>query len=388
MKIPLSKNIIKLASFIVILIIGLLLPPISLQSDIGSGDFRPYWSSSFLLRNGQDFSNRSKMDFVERSQTNWSKPYTMSAWFAPTGNLILLPYTFFPFTRAVYYWLITNIAVIFFSIILLWQNTKIHIWIPLSAFWGFSATLVSLYMGQINTLVVLGLALFIFLDSTKREFLAGACLILVTIKPHLVILTLPLLMLNAIWKKKLKLPAGFVSALVTCAFILWNIYPLWLNSFWQVITSGMSSFRETPTIPGLLVHAGYGYGKWLWIVVLSLAIIIWWKLKEKVNQRILIDTTILIGMLVSPIGWSYDQVVLLIPLFHVFEWMVRGNLTKGNIIVITLILTVANLISIYERTLSVSEVWFFWIPLVTIIVYIFSWKQKQVKNLGTPLEAG
>ena len=378
MKMPLFKNIVALTLFI-ILIIGVLIFPIPIQSNIGSGDFRPYWSSSFLLRNGQDFSDLSNMDSIERSQTNWRESYTMSAWFAPTGNLILLPYTFLPFAHAVYYWLITNILVVFLSAILLWQRIKIHIWIPLGVSFTYSATLVSLYMGQVNTLVMLGLSLFIFFSAKKHDFLAGACLILLTIKPHLVILTLPLLILNTIWQRKLKVFAGFMSALVVCALILWDVYPRWLNSFWQVITSGMSSFREAPTIPGLLVHAGYGHGKWLWIIVLSLAIIIWWKLKNKVNQRVLIDTTILIGMLVSPIGWSYDQIILLIPLLHVFEWMVSNTLTKSNIMVIAFILVIVNLLSFYQRTLSVSDVWFFWIPLVAVIVYMFSWKQKHMK---------
>lgn len=381
---PLLKNIAALV-LLIILIIGVLIFPIPIHSNIGSGDFRPYWSSSFLLRNGQDFSNLSNMDWVERSQTNWRESYTMSAWFAPTGNLILLPYTFLSFTRAVYYWLITNIFVVFLSAMLLWQHIKTHTWIPLGVFFTFSATLVSLYMGQVNTLVVLGLSLFIFLSTTKHEFLAGTCLILLTIKPHLVILTLPLLILNIFWQRKTRILAGFISALVLCALILWSINLYWLNSFWQVITSGMSSFREAPTIPGLLVHAGYGYGKWLWMIVLSLAMLIWWKIKDKVNQRTLIDTTILIGMLVSPIGWSYDHIILLIPLLHVFEWMVGNTLSKGNIIVVALLLVIANSLSFYQRTLSVSEVWFFWIPLVSLIIYIFSWKQKLERTLGATL---
>lgn len=386
MKIPLFKNIVAL-TLLIILVIGVLTFPIPIQSDIGSGDFRPYWSSSFLLRKGQDFSDLSNVDFIERSQTNWRESYTMSAWFAPTGNLILLPYTFLPFTHAVHYWLITNVLIVFFSAILLWQHIKIHVWIPLGVFLTFPATLVSLYMGQVNTLVVLGLSLFIFLRAKKHDFLAGVCLTLLTIKPHLVIITLPLLILNTIWQRKPKVLAGFISALVICALILWGIYPHWLNSFWQVITSGMSSFREAPTIPGLLVHAGCGYGKWLWIIVLSLAIIIWWKLKSKVNQRNLIDTTILVGILVSPVGWSYDQIILLIPLLHIFEWMVDKVLPKGNTMVIVFTLVIVNSLYFYQRTLSVSEVWFFWVPLVAIIIYMLTWKQIRVKISDTTLVA-
>ena len=37
----------------------------------------------------------------------------MYAWFAPAGIILLLPYTLFDFTRATYYWFLTNIAVVF-----------------------------------------------------------------------------------------------------------------------------------------------------------------------------------------------------------------------------------------------------------------------------------
>ena len=376
------KNVVLTA----LLIIGtaiLLMTPISLPSNMGAGDFRPYWSSSYLLAHGQDFSDLSNMGRIERTLTGWNESYTMYAWFVPTGNLVILPYTLFLFTRATYYWFITNIVVVFLSAILLWHNTKIRIWIPLSATFGFSMTLLSLYYGQVNTFVMLGLALFIFFNASKRDFTAGMSLVLTTIKPHLVILTLPLLLLNIIWQKQWRVLAGFVSTLIGCAFILYALYPQWAVSFWLVITTGMSSFREAPTIAGLLVHVNaYLYGKWLWIAGLFLATIIWWKLKKDLNQRIFIDVSILAGMVIAPVGWSYDQIMLLIPLLHVLEWIISGSVSKKSTIVITLILIVSNLMSFYERVLSLSEVWFFWIPLMVIAVYVFAWKQRQEIDLN------
>jgi hypothetical protein len=310
------------ALIIALLIISMaifLLIPISLPAQIGTLDFRPYWSSSYLLAHGQDFGDLSKMDTIERTLTGWSEPYTMHAWFAPTGNLILLPYTLFSFTRAAYYWFLTNIAVVFFSVVLLRHNTKVKLWVLLGVAFGFSGTLISLYAGQVNTLVVLGLALFFFFNKEKHELAAGASLVLTTIKPHLVILSLPLLILDIAWRKQWRVLAGFTGTLIVSVLLLSILYPLWPISFWQIVTSGMSDFRETPTIPGLFVHAGYAYGKLLWIIGLLFAIIVWWKRKEVLDQRILIDVSIPIGLLISPIGWSYDQIMLIIPLFHVIK---------------------------------------------------------------------
>lgn len=391
MKLRLSpKNIVGTA-LLIFGTVGFLTIPFSIPDNIGVGDFRPYWSSSFLLRHGQDFSNPTNMDLIERTLTGWNEPFTMYAWFAPTGNLLLLPYTLFSFKRATYYWLMTNILIVFLSAILLNYNTKIGIWIPLIVAFGFSATLHSLVLGQVNTLVLLGMVLFLFFTASRHDFAAGASLALTTVKPHLVILTLPLLILNVTWRKNWVVLVGFLSALTACAFILCILYPSWLNSFWQVITSGMSGFRVTPTIPGLLVHSGNHIlvilGKWLWLVGLFSAIVVWWRFKNKLNQRILIDFSIIAGILISPIGWSYDHIVLLIPLMHVLEWMINNSLVKRDAIAILSGLVIVDLVSLYERTLSVSEVWFFWTPMIIMAIYVFAWKKKRSSDLNGLIKA-
>ena len=106
------------------------------------------------------------------------------------------------------------------------------------------------------------------------------------------------------------------------------------------------------------------------------------------NQRILIDFSILVGILISPIGWSYDHIVLLIPLMHVFEWMSNGSLAKKDVIAIISVLIIVNLVAVYERTLSVSEVWFFWMPLIILATYLFAWKQKRSTDLNGLIRTG
>ncbi len=365
---------------IVLLIVGasiFLAIPLQIPAKIGSIDFRPYWSSSFLLAHGQDFSDPSKLDNVERTLTGWSESYTMLAWFAPTGNLVLLPYTIFPFPRATYYWLITNVTIVFFSALLIWGNTTSPIWIPLIATFGFSMTLLSLIFGQVNTLVMLGMALFLFFSASRRDYAMGASLILTTIKPHLLILTLPLLLIDIIRRKQWRVFAGFAGALAGCALILFYLYPAWPVSFWRLVASGMDSAREVPTLSGLFVMAGdRTWGKWIWAVGLFFAIIVWWKHGKEWDRRSLIDVSILVGMMIAPIGWSYDQIMLLFPLLRILEWVVNGSLTRKDAIVVALALIIINGITFYERIVTPSEVWFFWVPLAVAVVYAFAKQRK------------
>lgn len=375
----------------VLLIIGVsavLAVPIPLPARIGAVDFRPYWSSSFLLARGQDFSDPAALDNVERRLTGWTEPYTMYAWFAPTGNLVLVPYTFFPFTQATYYWLLTNITLVFFSAFLIWRNTAKLMWIPPVVAFGFSMTLLSLIFGQVNTLVILGLALFLFFSESRREYAAGISLVLTTIKPHLVILTLPLLLLDSLRRKQWRVFVGFVGALAGCALILFAFYPAWPISFWQLMTLGMGTVRETPTLTGLLVVAGEStWGEWIWVVGLVCAVAVWWKRGKEWDRRSLIDVSILASLLVSPLGWSYDQVMLLFPLLRILEWMVNGSLAKKETLAIAGALIITDAVTFYQRVFTPSEVWFFWVPFVVAAIYLFAWQCRQVKRLDLASEA-
>ena len=160
-------------------------------------------------------------------------------------------------------------------------------------------TVVSLVFGQINFMEVLGLALFLSFQKNNRQYLAGASLVLTTIKPHLVIFTLPILFLDLLRKKEWKILAGFSAALAFCFAVLFAFYPPWIQSFLTVITSGMSTFRETPNINGLLVFLGiYKIGKWIWLVALAAGIVWWWKHGHDWNRRTFIDISVTLGLIV------------------------------------------------------------------------------------------
>ena len=370
-----KTTLIALLSLIILVV---LFAPVQLPAGMGAVDFRPYWSSTCLLARGEDFSDLVKMDAIERTLTGWDKPYTMSAWFAPTGNVVLLPYTLFSFPRAVYYWLLTNIVVVFSSALLLWRNRTQRPWIALAASFSFSMTLISLMYGQVNTLVLLGIALYLHFGSQKHDLAAGASLALTTVKPHLVILTLPLMLVDLLRRKQWRALAGFCGALAGCAAVLFLFNPPWLLRFYNVVAFGMGTFRETPTLNGLLVAAGeFSAGKWLWLVGLFAALLVWFFYGRNWDQRSVIDGSILAGLMLAPVGWSYDQVMLLVPLLHVLEWVADGSLARREASLVSLTLIIANALTFYQRSFELSEVWFFWVPLATAALYGFARRRKK-----------
>ncbi len=372
---------------LIILLTTVIVFPFKLPPESGDIDFRPYWSSTYLLRQGDDFSNPEKMDAIERNLTGWDLPFTMIAWFAPTGNLILWPYTYLSFSRASFYWLITNIIALFMSAVLIWPASNKKIWIPLVTVFGFSQTLISLKYGQINTIVLLGLVLFLTLFKNKHAFLAGASLILTTVKPHLVILTLPLLLLALLRRKQWLVIAGFISALTVSALLLFVLNPEWPLRFWHLISFGMSSIRLTPTLNGLLVLSGqYFWGKWLWIGFLIGSILLWWVYGKDWKINNLISISLILGLIISPIGWSYDQIVLLFPILLILTWIAEGYFSKVGMNLIIFSMLLINGFSFYQRAFSGDDVWFFWLPMVTGILYGYAWLRGFNKHTPAPLQ--
>lgn len=365
-------------ALIVLLGALLLAVPISLPPGAGDRDLQAYWSSAYLFAHGQDFSDPVKLGEIERTLTTHDEPETLYSWFSPIGNVILLPLTFIPFTRAVSYWLILNILVLFLSILLIWDNTDSRTWIPLLAAFGFSMSVISLIFGQINFLEVLGLALFLSLSRWNKPYFAGASLVLTTIKPHLVILTLPILLLDLLRKKEWKVLAGFIAVLLLCAAILFIFYPAWVQSSMVVVTSGMSNVRETPTVNGLLVLLGENLaGKAIWLVAL-LAEVVWWYLRgNQWERRRFIDISLAVGLIVSPIGWSYDQLMLLFPILTLLSWVVRGALPRAMSGIVIGVLLFADLLTYLLRASTPSDVWFVWVPVVILGLYLSALRQLK-----------
>jgi len=226
---------------------------------------------------------------------------------------------------------------------------------------------------------VLGLALFLSLSKSKRPYLAGASLVLTTIKPHLVIITLPILFLDLLRKKEWKAVIGFFIALGFCSIVLFAFYPPWIQSFLTVVTSGMNTVRETPNVNGLLVLIDeYTIGKLLWLVTLIAGTIWWWIRGQNWDTRTFIDISVTVGLIVSPIGWSYDQVMLIFPILGLLSWAVNKQLSKKTSKVVVAILIIGNLTAYILRTFTPSDVWFFWVPFVVLGLYLIAQRQRYV----------
>ncbi len=130
------SNSISVAILFVAIVIVLAMPSPLLRG-VGESDFRAYWSASYLLTRGENFADPQRLFAVERGFTGWRENYPMVTWNPPWLLVILAPLTLVSFRQAVWWWLLTNVALAFSSSLVIWNlsvsqaNVRRFIWLPL-----------------------------------------------------------------------------------------------------------------------------------------------------------------------------------------------------------------------------------------------------------------
>lgn len=350
--------------------------PIPDNLSISKGDFTAYWSAAYLLAHSQNFSDSALLMHTEQTLANWDMDFALKTWNPPWLLPLLLPYTLFTFERAAWLWFLTNIFLIFTGAIFTWlacaEDTAVKqkAWIgPLIAVF-FAPTLTTLYMGQVNTLVFFGLALALFAEVRERPLLTGFGLSLTMVKPHLAYLTIPVLLLRALYMRQWRIPLGFGVTLLLLTGITFLLRPTFFGEYLASASGGDLLNWVTPTLGGfLMASAGWRWATLMGIIILPVVIVWWWRQRDSIPLAELLQITLLISVITAPFGWGYDVIVLLIPLIQIVVWVLQksysGLLTGGFILGLLLL----NTMIFYHRTVMESEVEVFWVPVGIAVLY-------------------
>jgi hypothetical protein len=159
---------------------------------------------------------------------------------------------------------------------------------------------------------------------------------------------------------------GFVSlTLVVFAF-----RPSFIADYTETVSQGSLLAWETPTLGGVIAYAsGWQWVKLMGVVILPIAVWIWWRYREQINLNLWLQGTLLISVITAPFGWGYDVIVLLVPLLQIFIWLAEGRYKRAEAIGWFLLLLGINLAAIYQRTFEIHELQVFWVPIALAIAY-------------------
>jgi len=280
-------------------------------------DFNNLWTGGRLALTGQvDYIfnmdlYRPAMDALfgqDMPDQEWSYP--------PSMLLIGAPLALFPPLIAYMIWSLGSLAMLHFAIRPLKLKPILHGAALLSPF-----VLVNALFGQngtfISALLIAGL-----LQAPKRPVLAGICFGLMTVKPHLGILIPFLLIASGNWR-------AFASASVTAVLMfaatsMFFGFEVWTN-FLHTTQPMMQEVMEkpfmhpyqvnsvTPFVEARALGAGLILAYSVQALFSLLAIIcgIWlWRLKTGINHHTRVALTLVLVMIATPYGYTYDMVAI------------------------------------------------------------------------------
>ena len=299
--------------------------------------------------------------------------------YAPTphGFAMLAPPWVFPLTLsfgalpldvAEFLWLAVSTVAVVVSAIWLWElygggQSPVVMGLLIAA---FSAVLVMFLLGQNVPLVLFGLAGFLRYESS-RSYLAGACLFLAALKPQIVFLLWPGLLLCALLEQRWKTLVGFCTTLSMASLLAVSMRPSIFREYWTILRAREVASYGSSTLGTLLSRASGS--AWMQYLPMMLALLwfVWrWQAKQqRWEWRTQLPSILVVSLSATPYAWFSDQAVLLPSVFYAEGRMWRTRVTIAPYSAPYFLFNVLGLSLLAARKIG----WYTWMPLLWLAFY-------------------
>lgn len=297
-------------------------------------DFVEYWAAGQLLAGGEDPYDLERVAELERQAGHTRDPFLM--WNPPWTLPLVLPLGYLPVRAAHLLWLLVHLGVIVGCVELLWRHyagpSDGGLMAHLVA-WTFVPTVFSLLAGQISPLLLLGVTGFLVLGRRRHDWAAGVAAALLGIKPHLVYLFWPAVLVWAVRQRRWQVLAGGAATGVVLTAVAMAFRPTVLADYWHTMTTRPPTQYSSPTL-GTIIRLVLGDAAFRWQFLPVVPGLLWlacwrpaWASREWDETLPLI---VLVSVLTTPYGaWLFDLVLLLLPVVAVTAAVARvGGATR------------------------------------------------------------
>ncbi len=366
------------------------------------GDSVNYWAAGKLMLNGDNpylSENVLELRYQAGIFTEFPPNAIFQIMYPPWAMPFMLPLGLFDYPISSLFWLIFHIIIILVCANLVWKiykgpkESKFILYLVTVA---FAPTFIVLIMGHFTTLHLLGLVGFLFFlqDSKHKpwnDFAAGMSASLILIKPQLLYLFIIALLIWTIDKRNWMIIFGGTTFIVISSLISIVLNPIIFSQYLESFSSYTLGVWATPTLGTLLrvitlVFIGQDL-EWLQIfpVIFGLSWFIFYYSKHHKSWDWAeeLPLIILVSYVTSPYMWTYDMVVLLIPVIAVSIKLMRqpNNLT---IWLFSTIFIIMNLVTVILHRFY-DNFWFVWFAPTLLILYLIEKKRAQQDQIHSSL---
>ena len=356
---------------------------------LGRDDFVEYWSAGKLNATGGNPYDPSQMLALQNQVIKQIEPLMM--WNLPWSLALITPFGVLPLFPASILWFLLNIILVFIAANFAWKyigGSPNKVWIAWLVSFLFGPTLYVLKIGQIGPLLLLGVVGFLFFGQKDKWWLAGASLSLITIKPHLLYIVLLAIVVEALFHKNYKALGGIISGILGMQLISCVLNPSLVSQYYYAITRYPPNDFITATI-GAALRIVFGAEKF-WLQLLPTLVgslwflYYWWIRRNNWKWGDQISLLMLVSVATTAYGWTFDQVVLVIPAIQVALWCSEARWSLKILLLYIPYLVVSLLIIV----LRVYQSSFWWSGAGFTLWYL--WADRWIKGDDSPsiLEMG
>ncbi|MHB1357602.1 MAG: glycosyltransferase family 87 protein, partial [Anaerolineae bacterium] len=287
----------RVAALVVLVLVGIALLTVQLSqiapSDLAAlcgHDFTQYYSAARLLVQRADPYDPAAMLAMERS-IGWAEADPLMMWNPPWTLALVLPLLALPFGLAAGLWLALNCVLVLLCAAVLWRlmapQGDRRYWLAMLLVIAYIPTLQTLKIGQISLWLLVGITGFLVSIRTQRDYLAGALLVLLIIKPHIGFLFLLAIAWWVMRERRWRVLLGGAAALVAVCAVVVLISPAVLEQYLRAAAGPPLYWRSTtlgtwlrvvfgseqhwlqflPSVVGILLFAAWALrhkGEWNW----------------------------------------------------------------------------------------------------------------------------
>ena len=351
-------------------------------------DFVEYWASSRLLLMGKNPYSLPELSSLQKSVgRNDDKPLIM--WNPPWTLTFLIPFGFLDFPIADFLWLVFNCAIMLFCAKHIWtiyEGSISHCRLAWAVTFLFAPTVVALLTGQIGPLILLGVVGFLHFEMRKQYGLAGASLVLVAIKPHLIYLLWPALLMWAIERRRWDAIFGLCLGLFSVSMVVLVLDPAAFNEYrlLHLTAPHPTPFdQETPTLGSALknlVTPESSLSQFLPSLLGMFWLPFYWKTyKSNWQWSHQMPVILLVSLTTTFFAWTCDQVVLLPALLQGTVWCLDNRFRASTFLPMTFYLVV-NFGAPLLKFFTPHDFWYFWLALTWLLIYKMMYKQITPSN--------
>lgn len=251
----------------------------------------------------------------------------------------------------------------------------------------FRPVLTTIRNGQQGGFYLLALVLILYFAEKRKWVTAGLITALLLLKPTL---GLPILGLLFIWLYKNRGgKAILVSMLAVCGALLFSVInqPGWPSAFLSVgLQKGSDVFMFTPTIWGIagsICRMDFGCARTtgsIFFILLTIAgMFMFWKYSSRWNSWLAGSVAILVGLLITPYLWAYDQILLIIPILHITSLMAKLKVRYLYVSLVPLIFSFISLLLLFAAMYIGKDVGSILLTLIVggILVWLEMYSRKK-----------